>query len=180
MCKVHHLIWIRGCMGEGKSHMTDLRVTVVKYLYFTASLWHRICRTVITWASPSGCNLTSAAHLLLCSTKPKPIPALNCSQGLAGLSERGWGSSSSEKPVGWKWGEGSQSQSQLGTGTCSVASQTNVVFYWLVEGALLGSMLQTHTFLMCRCPPLLWRLSGCPGWKRFMLAITCIFTSEME
>lgn len=130
--------------------------------------------------SPSGCNLTGAAHLLLCSTKPKPIPALNCSQGLPGFSKCGWGSSSSEKPVGWKRGAGGQSQAQLGAGTCSAAWQTNVVFYRLIGGALLGSMLQTHTFLMCRCPPLLWRLSGCPGWRGFMLTITCIFISEME
>lgn len=38
--KVHHLTWIRGCIGETRSRMTALRVTVVKYLYFTASLGH--------------------------------------------------------------------------------------------------------------------------------------------
>lgn len=111
-----------------------------------------ICQTPITWVSPSCCNMTGATHLLLCSTKPKPIPALNCSQSLAGFSERGWGSRSSEKPVGWKPGEGGQSQARLGAGTCPAAWQTNVVFYWRKGGALQGSLLQTHTFLMCRCP----------------------------
>lgn len=124
-----------------------------------------ICRTVITWVSPSGCNLTGAAHLLLCGTKPKPIPALNCSQGLAGLSKQGWGSSSSEKPVGWKWGEGGQSQAQLGAGTCSAASQPNVVFYWLIGGTLLGSML--HIFNVQMLPSSVETLAALAGEDLF-------------
>lgn len=150
--KVHHLIWIRGCMGEAKSLMTGLRFIVVKYLYFTGSLGHRHLSNPHYLSAPLCCNLSGAAHLLLCSTKPKPIPALNYSQSLAGFSEHGWGSSSSsEKPVGWKRGEGGQSQAQLGAGTRSAAWQ-KMFFYWLIGGVLLNSMLQTHTFLMCRCP----------------------------
>lgn len=39
--KAQHLVWIRGQVGEGKSHTTGLSLTLVTYLHFTASLGHR-------------------------------------------------------------------------------------------------------------------------------------------
>lgn len=127
----------------------------------------RVTRQV--WGSQSGTHIKAKSSLpecqsnavtclvparqLLCDTKLKLIPALNCSQSLAGCSEHGWGRRSGENLVGWKQGRGrSQPSPAWSRNMPSCLANKRDFHYWFKGGALQSSVLQNHTFSTGRCP----------------------------
>lgn len=149
-----HLIWIRGYVGEGKSHTIGVRLALVKYLHFTASLGHRQkpnphYPSVNLTLQPAWCRRASCSAARNRSPSP-PWTAAWAWWGAASVAGAGGGVRTGRDGNGE--GEG-HSQALLGAGTCPAAWQTNVVFYyWLKGGALQGSMLRNCTFSVCRCP----------------------------